>query len=91
MKKIRCFVFLLPGLISKAFACEVCERNQPALLKGITHGSAPETRWDYLIVCSAIVIVLISVFYCIKWVIHPGEKSGKHIKRVILNSEYYEG
>ncbi|MCC6288853.1 MAG: hypothetical protein IT249_13305 [Chitinophagaceae bacterium] len=91
MKKIICFIFLLPVLINKAIACEVCERNQPAVLKGITHGSAAETRWDYLIVCSAIVIVLLSAFYCIKWVIRPGEKSDRHIKRVILNSEYHEG
>lgn len=90
MKKIISFVFLLPFLIKKAIACEVCERNEAAVLKGITHGSGPETRWDYLIVWSAVVIVLLSAFYSMKWIIHPDEKSDRHIKRVILNGEYYE-
>lgn len=91
MKKIVCSIFLPLVSVCEILACEVCERNQPAVLKGITHGTAPESRWDYLIVCSAVVIVAVSAFYFVKWIIYPGERSERHIKRVILNNEYHEG
>jgi len=66
-------------------ACPVCERNQPKILKGITHGAGPESKWDYLIVAIALIIVAFTLFYSVKWLIRPGEKSGTHIKRFILN------
>lgn len=67
------------------WACEVCERNQPKVLKGITHGAGPEGKWDYAIVCVALIIVVLTLFYSIKWMIKPGEKGKKHIKRLILD------
>lgn len=68
-----------------AWACPVCERNQPKVLKGITHGTGPESQWDYVIVWITILIVLLTLFFSVKWLIRPGEKSPEHIKRVILN------
>ena len=67
-------------------ACPVCERNQPKLLKGITHGAGPESKWDYLIIWIVVAIVLFTLFFSIKWLIKPGEKSNDHIKRFILNN-----
>ena len=69
-----------------AIACPVCERNQPRVLKGITHGAGPNNRWDYIIVWTAVVIVLATLFFSVKWLIRPGEKSASHIKRSILNN-----
>lgn len=90
MKKIISCIFLLTVLADIAIACEVCERNRASLLKGFTHGADPESRWDYLIVSATVIIVLLSTFYFIKWIIRPGEKSESHIKRVVLNNECYE-
>jgi hypothetical protein len=70
-----------------AIACPVCERNQPAILRGITHGAGPESKWDYVIIWIAIVIVAATLFFSVKWLLHPGERSGDHIKRFILNNE----
>ena len=70
-----------------AVACPVCERNQPKFLKGITHGAGPESKWDYIIVWITVVIVLATLFFSIKWLIRPGEKSSQHIKRFILNNQ----
>lgn len=86
MKKI----FLTMSLLLNAlyiFACPVCERNQPKVLKGITHGVGPESKWDYVIVWITATIVLCTLFLSIKWLIRPGEKSDHHIKRFILNNE----
>ncbi|MBS1747830.1 MAG: hypothetical protein JST21_16825 [Bacteroidetes bacterium] len=86
MKKVLSGIlfFLFGSYVS--FACPVCERNQPAILKGITHGSGPDSQWDYLIVAIAVVIVLYTLFYSVKWLVRPGEKSESHIKRMILNN-----
>ena len=68
-------------------ACPACEAQQPKLLRGITHGAGPSGKWDYFIVWVAVVIVLFTLFYSVKWLIRPGEKSAHHIKRMILNIE----
>ncbi|MEP6713371.1 MAG: hypothetical protein ABJA37_13175 [Ferruginibacter sp.] len=86
MKKI---ITLLPVLFIVFFtmACPVCERQQPRILRGITHGAGPENNADYIIVWAAVAIVLFTLFFSIKWLIQPGEKSAAHIKRFILNNE----
>ncbi|MBS1586666.1 MAG: hypothetical protein JSS82_14115 [Bacteroidetes bacterium] len=86
MKKIFLSVLLLFATI-QAFTCPVCERNQPKILRGITHGAGPESKWDYVIVWIAIIIVAATLFFSIKWLIRPGERSDRHIKRFILNNE----
>lgn len=83
-------IFLTVSLLLKTLwiaACPVCERNQPAILRGITHGAGPEGKWDYIIVWATVAIVICTLFFSIKWLIHPGEKSDRHIKRFILNEE----
>ena len=86
MKKTSLTAILLLNALW-VFACPVCERNQPKILKGITHGVGPESQWDYIIVWVTIAIVLCTLFFSVKWLIHPGEKSDRHIKRFILNNE----
>lgn len=87
MKRIIAVVTLLfTGLV--ALACPVCERQQPQILKGITHGSGPQSNWDYLIISVTAIIVLATLTFSLKWLIRPGEKSTAHIKNLILNNEY---
>ncbi len=86
MKKIFLTGILLLNVLF-VFACPVCERNQPKVLKGITHGAGPESQWDYVIVLTTAAIVLVTLFFSVKWLIRPGEKSDRHIKRFILNNE----
>lgn len=86
MKKLQFLLlaFLMP---LATFACPECERKQPEILKGVAHGAGPQQQWDYVIVILTSIIVLISLFYSIKWIIKPGEKKSSHIKRKILNFE----
>ena len=86
MKNSRHYLLLLFVLVGQfAFACPVCEKQQPKLLRGITHGAGPTSNWDLVIVMAAVVIVLATLFYTIKWIVKPGEKESSHIKRTILN------
>lgn len=70
-----------------AFACEVCEKRQPKLLKGIAHGASPENDWDYIIVWGTVAITVVSLFFAVKWLVKPGETEENHIKRTFLTFE----
>ncbi|MEJ5963150.1 hypothetical protein [Pedobacter immunditicola] len=86
MKKTILIGFLtLFGMIANA--CPVCEKQQPKVLRGITHGTGPDSQLDYVIIAVTVLIVLLSLFYSVKWIIHPGEKSENHIKNLIINLE----
>jgi len=67
------------------WACPVCEKQQPKVLRGVAHGAGPDNNWDYLIVGVITVIVLITLFYSMKWLVRPGEDAPGHIKRNVLD------
>jgi hypothetical protein len=69
---------------SATMACEVCEKRQPKLLRGILHGAGPESKWDYLIVAGAAVCVVACLYYTIRYLYKPGETNENHIKHTIL-------
>lgn len=86
MKKV---LFILLFFISAigTYACPVCERNKPKILQGITHGSNPESNWDYVIVSVIGIIAILTLFYSIKYFINPNEKNSDHIKYSILKEQ----
>ena len=86
MRKIN-FIIIMSLLQIVSFACPVCERNKPKILRGITHGSSPDSNWDYVIVFAMIVIAIATLFYSIKWLINPKEKNGNHIKYSFLTEQ----
>lgn len=68
-----------------AFACEACKLQQPKLTQGFTHGTGPESNWDWVIIGVIAVITVYTLFYSVKYLIKPGEKNRDHIKNSILN------
>ncbi|MEO8711406.1 MAG: hypothetical protein ABI405_04740 [Parafilimonas sp.] len=86
-KKITAVLIMLMLVGTKIFACPACEKQQPKILQGITHGGGPDSNWDYVIVSITVAIVLYTLFYSVKWLIRPGEQSTNHIKRFILNND----
>ena len=83
MKKTITFLFLIFFQIT-AFACPVCERNQPKVLRGIVHGSGPNSNWDYVSIIITMIIALFALIYSIKWLIKPNENNQDHIKYSIF-------
>lgn len=77
------------GLLMKlpVLACPACSRQQPRFLQGITHGTGPDSRWDYVIVSVALAVTILTLYYSVKWLVQPGEQSPDHIKQFILNNE----
>lgn len=80
---ILTILFLCTTLIVNA--CPECEKQQPKILKGIAHGAGPQSQWDYVIVWGMVAIVLITLFYTLKFMIKPNENKRNHIKNTILN------
>lgn len=71
-----------------ALSCPECDRNQPELLKGITHGEGPTGTVDYIILWTAVIIVSISLILSIKYLVRPKEDNKDHIKNIILNKYF---
>jgi hypothetical protein len=71
--------------MASAFACEVCKDNQPKPLRNITHGAGPQSDWDYVIIIVGIVIVSLTLYYSLKFLLKPGEKSPNHIKNIVVD------
>ena len=77
MKKLTYIGFLLLSIA--AMACPACEKQQPELLKGISHGTGPTGNSDYVIIIATAIIVVVTFIYFIKYTFFPGERSVKHI------------
>ncbi len=86
MKKTTLLLLLLSSR-AITFACGVCEKQQPKILRGITHGAGPESNWDYLIISVAAAIVVTSFYFSVKWLIRPGENTVTHIKYLTVNND----
>lgn len=82
-------IFVLPVgffLIQlSTIACEACEKQQPAITRGFTHGGGPQSNWDWVIIAIIAVITVLTFILSLKYLIRPGEKNSDHIKRSILN------
>lgn len=88
LNKIKHTIALILLLLSTSviYACPVCERNQPKILKGVVHGVGPD-QWDYVIMWTVIGITIAILYFSVKWLIKPGETEAHHIKYSILNDE----
>ncbi len=68
-------------------ACEACNQNQPKILRGITHGSGPQSNWDYFVVIIMVLVTLYSLYATVKCFVKPTDKQYNDIKNTILNQQ----
>ncbi|MBP9187181.1 MAG: hypothetical protein KBE91_08210 [Bacteroidia bacterium] len=78
-------VYMLAAVI-QTWACDACDKQQPQITRGITHGTGPNSNWDWLIVGIIFIITVLTLVLSIKYIIKPSEKNDNHIKRLILNN-----
>lgn len=86
MKAIAISFFMMVSQCG--IACEVCQRQQPKITQGLTHGAGPASDWDWLIVAVAFLVLLLSFILTIKYLVKPGEKKYNHIKYFILTQNH---
>lgn len=80
---------LLIASITKVFAhgggAGEPDDSLPGFMQNFLHGAGPaEHKWDYIIAVVMLLITALALYLSVKWLIKPGEKSPKHIKRLIL-------
>jgi hypothetical protein len=63
-------------------ACPVCEKQQPKITQGLTHGAGPQSNWDWVIIGIITTITVFTFIYSLKYLIWPGEKNTDHIKQI---------
>ncbi len=68
------------------FACPVCEKQQPKITQGLTHGAGPQSNWAWVIIALITVITLLTLIYSAKYLLRPGERNAGHIKQSILSN-----
>jgi len=83
LKKISAFLLLLVATF--AFACDACKLQQPKITQSFTHGTGPESQWDWLIIGIIALITVYTLIFSLKYLVKPGEKNRNHIKNSILN------
>jgi hypothetical protein len=83
-KSLLMLLFFL--LVQIVAACPVCEKQQPKITQGLTHGTGPQSNWDWVIIVIITAITLLTFFYSLKYLIKPGEKNENHIKKSILSN-----
>ncbi len=76
---------LLSAASLPVLACEACKKQQPKLLRGITHGSGPDSSWDYVIVSIMMIITLYSFYAMIRFMAKSRDEVHQDIKTSILN------
>ena len=67
-------------------ACDVCQDQQPKILRNITHGAGPQGQIDYFIITSAVIIVSLTLIFSIKYLMKPGEKTPGHVKNNVIDN-----
>lgn len=86
MKTKSLSILLFISLVQVVSACPVCEKQQPKITQGLTHGTGPQSSWDWVIIAIITAITLLTFFYSLKYLIKPGEKNANHIKQSILRN-----
>ncbi len=86
MRKLIVFLFFT-AISYASMACPVCDRNKKTALEKLSHGSTPNSSWDYIIVIAMIIIAVATLFYSVKWLIKPNENNRSHIKFSFLNEQ----
>ena len=81
------FILILLVLIlnKESFACDACNKMQPKLTRGITHGAGPDSYLDWLWISMVFAIAIYTLVKSVKYIAKPNEDQSNHIKYHILD------
>lgn len=90
MKRQGIYTALLLVMLSggNVLACEVCKKSQPEVLREVSHGTGAEANFDYVIIWSAAVVVAITLYLSIRYLVRPNEGAKDHIKNIVVENQY---
>jgi len=86
MKRTSIYMaFLLFFLPFRSLTCELCQQRQSKALRNIAHGTGPGSEVDYIIIWGAVIIVAVTLFLSIKYLVKPKEATSDHIKNITVH------
>lgn len=83
------FVLFLLAYQPALLACDLCKKNQQGL-ENITHGAGPSGNWDFVIIWSAVILVSLTLFFSVKYLVGPKENNPSHIKNIVWDKNFSE-
>lgn len=84
MRRFFKIIYILYGILLTFPATG--EENPQETVKNTSHGGAPESQWDVLIMGGAAIIVIVTLVLSIKYLWKPGENSPDHIKNIVIDN-----
>jgi hypothetical protein len=89
MKDFLKKIATLSGILFTAYvsACDACKLQQPEVTRNLTHGTGPESNWDWFIVGFVVLITVLAFILSAKYLFRPGEKNKSHIKYSVFSGE----
>lgn len=71
-------------------ACPLCKKRQPVGFADITHGTGPESVFDYWMLYGSIGVVILTLFLFIRFTIKPETAAMRHSKQHGFSDWNYE-
>ncbi|MCX8473307.1 MAG: hypothetical protein ORN85_06620 [Sediminibacterium sp.] len=85
LKKIAILIFCIASQFNISFACDVCKRaNERKMWINVGHGSGADNWTDFIWIFITAIITIYTLFFSIKYLYKPEEKSPQHIKYSIF-------
>jgi len=86
MRIQMCFMWYMLWQVQIAAACPICDKRQPKATQGFTHGTGPQSNWDWVIISIVVAITLVTLVLSVKHLVRPGETDAGHIKQSLLSN-----
>lgn len=84
-------LFTLLSLVgSPLLACPLCAKRQPKGFAGITHGTGPESAFDYWILYGAMALVLLTVVLFVWYLAKPDGRTPRHLHEPLQLDWHHE-
>ena len=81
-KRLLLSIFSFLSIHQIGMACDPCQKQQPKVLQGITHGTGPQSNWDYVIIVATALSVLWCFVYSVKYLMKPTKTSHEHFQNL---------
>ena len=67
--------------LASLMACPVCDKRQPKGFAGITHGTGPESAFDYWMLYGSMAVVVLTLLLFVRFMIRPETRAMNRLKQ----------
>ena len=67
--------------LASLIACPVCDKRQPKGFAGITHGTGPESAFDYWMLYGSMAVVVLTLLLFVRFMVRPETRAMNRLKQ----------